>query len=55
MQNITQKSNDRATRTPLKSEHDHGFLRKDNQFLLMFHLWHPSCYSCYKSGDKSWM
>ena len=28
-------------------------LWKDKQFLL--HMWHPSCYSCYKPGDRSWM
>ena len=26
--------------------------RNSNEFLL--HMWHPSCYSCYKPGDKSW-
>jgi hypothetical protein len=28
-------------------------LRNQKQFLL--HLWHPSCHSSYKYGDKSWM
>jgi uncharacterized membrane protein YccF (DUF307 family) len=28
-------------------------LRNGEQFL--FHMWHPSCFSCYKIGDKSWM
>ena len=28
-------------------------LSTGKQFLL--HLWRPSCYSRYKSGDKSWM
>jgi hypothetical protein len=28
-------------------------LQKGKQFML--HMWHPSCYSCYKPGDKSWM
>jgi hypothetical protein len=28
-------------------------LRKGRQFLL--HTWYPSCYSCYKLGDKSWI
>ena len=28
-------------------------LRKSRQFLL--HMCHPSCYSCYKPSDKSWM
>ena len=28
-------------------------LRKGRQFL--FHTWYPSCYSCYKLGDKSWI
>jgi hypothetical protein len=27
-----------------------GEIRKDRQFLL--HMWHPSCQSCYKPGDK---
>ena len=45
LQNITKKTKDRATRTPLKP----GWI----QFLL--HMWHPSCYSRYKPGEKSWM
>ena len=28
-------------------------VRKGKQFLL--HMWHLSCYSSYKPGDKSWM
>ena len=28
-------------------------LEKVKQFLL--HMWHPSCYSYYQPGDKSWM
>ena len=32
--------------------HCHVF-RNGKQFLL--HMWHPSCYSCYKPGDKSSM
>ena len=28
-------------------------LRKGKQFLA--HIWHPSCYSCNKPGDKSWI
>ena len=27
--------------------------RKGKLFLL--HMWHPSCYSCHKPGDKSWI
>jgi hypothetical protein len=27
-------------------------LRNGKQFL--FHVWYPSCYSCYKPGDMSW-
>ena len=27
--------------------------QKGKQFLL--HMWHPSCYSCHKPGDKSWI
>jgi hypothetical protein len=30
-----------------------SLLWKGTWFLL--HYWHPSCYSCYKPGDKSWM
>jgi len=26
--------------------------RRGKQFML--HYWNPSCYSCYKSDDKSW-
>jgi hypothetical protein len=26
---------------------------ESNQFLLL--QWYPSCHSCYKAGDKSWM
>ena len=50
LQNTTQKTKDRVTTTPLKTG---GELRKCRQF--PFFLWHPSCYSGYKSGDKSWM
>jgi hypothetical protein len=36
------------------SEADTQVLRKGKQVLL--HLWHPLCYSSYKSGDMSdWM
>jgi hypothetical protein len=52
LQHITQKINDRATRTPLKPGWTH-VLRKGRQFLL--HMWHPSFYLCYKPGDKLWM
>ena len=30
-----------------------NMLRKCRQFLL--HIWHPSCYCFYKTGNKSWM
>ena len=49
LQNITQKTKDRSTPTPLKA----GVNRKEKQFRL--HLWHLSCYSCYKPGNISWM
>jgi hypothetical protein len=52
LQHITQKINDRATRTPLKPGWTH-VLRKGKQFLLQ--MWHPSFYLCYKPGDKLWM
>ena len=47
LQTITENNKDRATRNPLKTR----MLRKGKKFLL--HMWHPSCYSCYKPGDKS--
>ena len=37
LQNITQKTKDRVTRNPLKTE--------GNVYVLL-HKWHPSCYSC---------
>jgi hypothetical protein len=37
---------------PIKNRGLIQVLRKGKQFLL--HLWDPSCYSCYKSGDMSW-
>ena len=49
LQNTTQKTKDRATRTPLKPK----VIQNGKQFLL--HMWYPSCYSCYKLGDKSLM
>ena len=45
---IIHKTKDRVTLTPLKTWIE---LRKDKQILL--HLWHPSCYSSYTSGDVS--
>jgi hypothetical protein len=51
LQNITQETKERATRTPVKSRWTQ-VLRKGKQLLL--HMWHPSCYSYYKPGDKSW-
>ena len=45
----TQTTNNLAIRTALKPE----MLRKTKQFLL--HMWNPSCFSCNKSGAKSWM
>ena len=46
LQSTTQKTKNQATQTPLKTQ----VLQKDKQFL--FHMWHLSCYSCYKPGDK---
>ena len=43
LQNITQKTKDRTTRTPLNTRIYGNVLRKGNQFLL--HLRHLSCYS----------
>ena len=40
LQNITQKTKDRAIQTQLQT----GGSAKGKQFLL--HMWHPSCYSC---------
>jgi hypothetical protein len=48
LQNITQKTNDQATRTPLKSKGWTEVLWKGRQFLL--HMWYPPCCSCYKPG-----
>ena len=53
LQNISEKTKDRATRTGTKNWGWNQMPRKGKQFLL--HTWHPSCYSCYKPGDKSWM
>jgi len=53
LHNTTQKTNDWATtQTPLKPVWTHVF-RKVKQFLDQF--WHPSCFSCCKTCDKSWM
>jgi len=38
-------------RTPLKTGDE--FIIKGKQFLL--HMWHPSCFFCYKPRDKSHM
>jgi hypothetical protein len=43
LQNITQKTKDRTTRTPLNTRIYGNVLRKGNQFLL--HLRNLSCYS----------
>jgi hypothetical protein len=50
VQNITQKTIDRATRSSLKTGSELEWRGK--QFLL--HMWHPSYYSWYKPADKSW-
>jgi hypothetical protein len=39
-----------------KPTKNHGWtlvVWKGKQFLL--HMWHPLCYSCYKTSNKSWM
>ena len=41
----TQKTTDWTTRSTLKLEVNSGAPK----------VWHPSCYSCYKLDDKSWM
>ena len=51
--NITQKTKDRATRTPLKHGDKTLVLRKGKQ--LPLNMWHQFCYCCYKPGDKHWM
>ena len=38
---------------PTKNQWWTHVLGKSKQFLL--HMWHPSCYSYNKPGDKSWM
>jgi hypothetical protein len=38
---------------PTKNQGRTHVLRKGRQFLLP--MWDPSCYSCYKHGDKSWI
>jgi hypothetical protein len=48
LQNTTHKTKNRTTLTLLKQRVNSG-----KQFLL--HMWHPSCYSCYKPSDKSRM
>jgi hypothetical protein len=54
LQSITHKTKDLVTRTPLKTGCElTQVLRKGKQFRL--HYWPPSCYSCFKSGDKSYM
>jgi len=52
LQNTTQKTKDRATRTPLKTVDElTQVIQKAKQFL--FRIGQPSYYSCYKSGYKS--
>jgi hypothetical protein len=52
LQNIAQKTKDRATPTPQKKQRLMQVLRKDKLFL--FHMWHPSkeC-CCYKEATES--
>ena len=50
LQNTTQKIKDREPWIPLKIVGEIRSSVRVKQFLL--HMWHPSCYSCYKSGDK---
>ena len=53
----TQRSTKHCTRSsntkPTKNRGWTHVLWKVKQFLL--HMSHPSCYSCYKHGDKSWI
>jgi len=53
LQNITQKTKDRATRTPLKSGDDLKRSRRVNNSCSTCDT--RGCCSCYKPGDKSWM
>ena len=58
-----QKKNDKRTNkiyktlhrntNPTKNQEWSQVLQKGKQYLL--HMWHPSCKSCYKPGDKSHM
>jgi hypothetical protein len=57
-----QRDKQRSTKHTHKTKNDSNLtknrgwtqvLRKGKQLLL--HYWHPSCYSSYKPGDKSWM
>jgi len=52
-QTIIYKTRNRTgTRYTLIPE-ENQMAQKVKQFLL--HMWHPSCYSCYKPSDKLWM
>ena len=54
IQNITQKTTDRATRTILKTGGElRCSVRESSSFML--HMCHPSPYTCYKSRYSSWM
>jgi len=50
LQNSTQRTKDRATWTPLNYVGWTQVYLKGKQFQV--HVWHPSCYSCYKTGQK---
>jgi len=52
IQNTTQKTEDRATRTPINTGDE---FRRSVRVSIFCSMWRPSCYSCYKPGDKSWM
>jgi len=48
--NITHKAKDQININPTENWLWTEMLRKGKQFL--FHMWCPSCYSCYEPGDK---
>jgi hypothetical protein len=52
LQNITQKTKDWATWTPLKPVVNSG---APEEFSAPVHMYNPLCYSYYKPSDKTWM
>ena len=53
LQNTTQKIEERATRTLIKTGGELKSSERVSSSCTV--MWHSSCCSCYKSGDKSWM